>query len=114
MKKVALGIFVVICIALVGILFNDFQVSNNVLLANIEALANPETEGGWFREDKDCEYTFTGQKNTSFSLTVGSSVISGKYDNDGKYVYTVKDGKTHCTSGGHEQCTARYCPVVIN
>ncbi len=114
MKKIVLGICIVSSIVLVGILFNDFQVSDNVLLANVEALANPENEGGWFREDKDCEYTFTGQKNTSFSLTIGSNVISGKYDNDGQYVYKVKDGKTHCTSGGHEQCTARYCPVVIN
>lgn len=68
MKKIVLGIFVVICIALVGILFNDFQVSNNVLLANIEALANPETEGGWFREDKNCEYTFKDKRIHLFHL----------------------------------------------
>jgi len=58
MKKIVLGICIVSSIVLVGILFNDFQVSDNVLLANVEALANPENEGGWFREDKDCEYTY--------------------------------------------------------
>lgn len=112
MKKVALGIFVVICIALVGILFNDFQVSNNVLLANIEALANPEDSKLWFRQDVDCEYTFKGEKGTSFSITIGGVSISGKYDSKGEYKYKISKGATHCTSGGHEQCTARYCPVL--
>ncbi len=112
MKKIVLGIFVVICIALVGILFNDFQVSNNVLLANIEALANPEDSKLWFRQDVDCEYTFKGEKGASFSITIGGVSISGKYDSKGEYKYKISKGATHCTSGGHEQCTARYCPVL--
>lgn len=30
----------------------------------------------------------------------------------GEYQYKVDKGATHCTSGGHEQCIARYCPVL--
>lgn len=111
MKKLTLGIVIVVFIALVGIRFSNFQSSENVLLANVEALANPEDSKLWFRQDGDCVYTFTGEKGASFTLTIGGISVSGKYDNKGKYVYEIKDGKTNCTSGGHEQCTARYCPV---
>ena len=84
------------------------------MLANVEALTRDEsTSSLWFREDKDCVYTYTGSANKSISISIGSQVISGKFDQNGVFTYTVKDGKTHCTAGGHEQCSARYCPVAI-
>lgn len=112
MKKLTLGIVIAVFIALVGVHFSNFQSSENVLLANVEALANPEDTKLWFRKDESCVYTFKGEKGASFTLTIGGVSVSGKYDNEGNYVYKVKDGKTNCTSGGQEQCTARYCPVL--
>lgn len=112
MKKLTLGIVIAVFIALVGIRFNHYRTSENILLANVEALANPEDSRLWFREDVDCIYTFKGEKGASFSITIGAVSISGKYNDKGEYQYKVDKGATHCTSGGHEQCIARYCPVL--
>ena len=112
MKKTVLGIFIVVLIALVGIRFNNLQSSENVLLATVEALANPEDTKLWFRVDESCVYTFKGEKGASFTLTIGGVSISGKYNDKGEYKYEVEKGSTRCTSGGYKQCTARYCPVL--
>lgn len=83
------------------------------LLTNVEALTLYEPGGGeslWFRADSDCKYSFTGKANSSASVTVpGVGTVTANFDRNGEWTYTVSGGRTNCTSGGHEQCTARYC-----
>lgn len=64
----------------------------------------------WHRNDLDCEYLFTGQRSGTASVGIpgfGATTIS--FDKEGNCKVTVKYGRTTCTSGGHEQCVARYC-----
>jgi len=64
--------------------------------------------GGWCRTDSDCVYTITGKAGADVYIL---GMYIGKIDAKGKLIYEVKDGKTHCTAGGKEQCEARYCPI---
>ena len=114
LKLILLG-GAILATALVGINASVDKSANwNLIMKNAEALANEEWDGTlWDRDDEDCVYTFTGVANRGITITVGGQTISGRYDQDGEFEYRVCGGKTRCTAGGYEQCTARYCPVVI-
>jgi len=38
------------------------------------------------------------------------NILKGELVADGTTTYVYGGGKTHCKSGGNDQCTARYCP----
>ena len=89
---------------------------SDLALANVEALAQNENGGGdgtlWTREDDDCTYTFTGKAGSQVHFSILGIPISLTIGADGTATYVYGNGKTHCKSGGNEQCTARYCPPL--
>ena len=119
MKKSIFVLLASFCIALffamnVSINLSKDQSKSGLALKNIEALAwGEDTSQLWFRQDEDCVYSYSGSANKSVSINVGGNIISGKFERQGKFTYRISDAQTHCTSGGHEQCSARYCPVAF-
>lgn len=113
MKKLTLGIVIAVFIALVGIRFNHYRTSENILLANVEALAFSEDSEVWFREDNNCVYKFKGEKGATFTLTIGGMSVSGQYDKWGEFEYILEGGETRCTPGGRIACIPYNCPSVI-
>ena len=117
MKKIIL--LASLCIALFFAINVSINLSKNhsisgLALKNIAALADGENASKlWFRQDQDCVYSYSGSANKSVSINIGGNIINGKFDSQGKFTYRVSDAQTHCTSGGHEQCSARYCPVAF-
>ena len=123
MKK---KIFLLPCIAAVAIATfvgaKSFQTnayeSNELLLANVEALSNPPDESGsitlWVRKDGDCVYEAKGKANSETTLQIGAiGSIKLKFNAQGVASYTAQNAKTNCEADGKEQCEAHYCPVAF-
>jgi hypothetical protein len=114
-KNIFLSIALV-CVALVTTLSINSKANkhiNPLVFANIEALSENESTQLWIRKDYDCEYKFSGKVGSYVSFTLGASTLTIRIGADGTATYTYPDGKTTCTAGGNEQCTARYCPPLI-
>lgn len=113
-KKILSSLAILAIAALVTLNVNLSTKSGNLrdfMLANIEALAQ-EGEGNppvlWVRTDSDCVYEFTGKAGAT--ITVFGITIT--FDASGNAKYTLPGGRTNCSSGGNELCTARYCPSL--
>ncbi|MCM1517000.1 MAG: hypothetical protein NC080_11445 [Paraprevotella sp.] len=104
-----------VCLAGCALLYASFlrtESNSSVLLANVEALSQEgdATSNLWTRVDKDCTYTFTARANAEIKVKIaGANIITLRADASGNAQYTIKDGKTHCSANGNEQCEARYC-----
>lgn len=119
MKKVILSGTIVLIIAMVSVWNVNVSLQsdkmNGLMLANVEALATPENgQVLWDRMDKDCLYTITGGAGAQVPITLlGVTVITLTLDAKGEASYTYYGGKTECSAGGNQQCTARYCPPLL-
>ena len=119
-KKILSGVFALALHATAGFGVNKSMKSDvklsDLALANVEALADSESGGGevlWSREDEDCEYYITGKAGSEVTFTILGMTITLTIGADGTATYVYGSGKTHCISGGQEQCTARYCPPIF-
>jgi hypothetical protein len=111
-KKVLVlfAVGVIIMLAIVNLRTNTQKGSLDVALYNVEALSNNEcTQGIWVREDGDCVYRFEGKAGSKITI-LGVTLT---FNAEGYVTYTISAGKTNCSSGGTEQCTARYCSSII-
>jgi len=114
MIRKLLGFLAVLMIAVVAMWNMSFGSKTNsrsdVMLANVEALAENENcpDPVYIRTDADCVYSFTGKAGATFTVFG----VTLTFNAQGEATYTYKDGKTHCKSGGDEQCEARYCPPI--
>jgi hypothetical protein len=123
MKKFVLSIGAVALIALAAVNVSIALQSEKDAKWNVASqfsLAQNENGGGsgtgengggtlWTRTDGDCVYTFTGKVGAKITIFGGTIITIGA---DGTATYTYGGGKTDCTSGGSQQCSARYCPPL--
>ncbi|RXF71828.1 hypothetical protein [Arcticibacter tournemirensis] len=61
----------------------------------------------WIRKDDNCTYTFYGKAGADVTIFGGTVIKIGA---NGYAMFVLPYGKTDCTAGGADQCTARYCP----
>jgi hypothetical protein len=80
---------------------------SSIYISNAKAIAGENETGSWIRNDADCVYTFSG--NPYGQITVFGNTLT--FNGFGIARYTITGGKTHCSNGGNELCTARYCPT---
>lgn len=126
-KKVVIGLTAssMCVLALIGNYHSSVHEPSDVILQNVEVLTQQENSGQegnngsgtgtlWIRLDGNCVYEVEGCAKGEVSINIaGVGIIKIKVGADGKASYTYSGGKTNCTAGGNEQCTARYCPALI-
>ena len=109
MKKKSLFVFVAIVAMFAG--YSDYKVRTNakmsdLLLTNMEALAEPEQDKGYKKSTGNC--TITASAGATVDLKVaGIKIASAKAGTDGSV--TFEDVKVDCEINGTYLCKPRDC-----
>lgn len=121
-RKFFKSFFAVTIVAAVGVssykAYESYTVANmnesDMLIAeNASALSQSESVQLYTRITNNCEYSWTGKKNSVISATIGNQVISVSIGSDGTGSYTVSNGEVRCIGGGNELCIPQNCPVKL-
>jgi len=93
----------------VAVLEVNMQENNisSLALANVEALARGNDN--WYRNDQDCIHRVSGKIGSTVTI-LGIKCTVGL---DGYARYVCGSCKTECSSGGKQQCSAKYCQSII-